>query len=482
MRFEILKLISKQVWRIKTKNSSTLWLIVIFNILLFFALFSGYKNFVKQQAIVKHYSHEVRNRWENRPDKHPHRMAHYGYVAFRNRFPISFFDFGMDSYVGNAVFLESHKQNTVNFSEASFSNGLLRFGEISAGMILQLLLPLLIFFWGFDLVASERENGTLRILLTQRVSWLELIFGKSLGLYALVLSIFIPSIILCFILLCFNENSSENLQNYVRLFLIVLSYFAYFFILSLLAILVSAKSKSSKSALISLIGFWLFFTLIFPKVSQVLGQNIFPSLSKIEFDTNVENELIKQGDSHNPNDPHFKALKDSLLLTFKVDSTQKLPFNYNGYVMREGEKLSTHIYKNHLDSLVETYQKQQNIVRFTAFLNPYMAIKNVSMAFSGTDYFAYNDFQNQAENFRYNLAQTMNELQIKYIGNQVKSSADKNAIISKKNWSKLPDFHHRFLSLDKVLKNEFLSISSLIFWVLGLMFLIKYSIKNLKAM
>jgi ABC-2 type transport system permease protein len=481
MRITILKLLSRQVWSSKMSNPGTLWLIGIVNILVVFALISGFKNLNQRQKTEEHYSQEVRERWESRPDKHPHRMAHYGYVAFRQRFPLSFFDFGMDSYLGNAVFLEAHRQNTVNFSEASLSNGLLRFGEISAGMILQLLLPLLIFFWGFDLVAREREHGTLRILLTQGVSWQEIIVGKSLGLFYLALSVFIPSAVLGLALLFFSEYTTENPQLYLRYLLLIISYLVYFFVLAALAVYVSARAKSSKSALIQLIGVWLFFTLMLPKLSQVAGQNIFPTPSKIEFDTTVEQELIQQGDSHNPNDPHFKALKDSLLAAYKVDSTHKLPFNYAGYVMREGEKLSTETYKKHEAQLVETYQKQQNVVRLTAFFNPYVAIKNLSMALSGTDYAAYNDFQHQAEEFRYQLAQTMNELQIKYISNKVKSSADKNAVISKKNWADLPDFQPQFLAIGEVCQNEILSSISLVLWVLGLGVLVKYSVKNLKA-
>jgi ABC-2 type transport system permease protein len=481
MKFNILKLIAKQVWGSKIKNSSTFWLIGIFNILLLFALFSGYKNLTQQQETVAHYSHEVRERWEARPDKHPHRMAHYGYVAFRQRYPLAFFDFGMDSFVGNAVFLEAHKQNTVNFSEASLSNGLLRFGEISAAMILQLLLPLLIFFWGFDLVSREREQGTLKILLTQGISWSEIIFGKSMGLYFLALSIFLPSIILGLILMIFNESALENSESFLRYFLLIINYLIYFFVLSVLAVFVSAKVTSSKSALISLIAYWLAFTLILPKVSQVLGQNIFPSPSKVEFDTTVEAELIKQGDSHNPNDPHYKVLKDSLLRAYGVDSTHKLPFNYSGYVMREGEKLSAETYKKHQTQLTETYQKQQNVVRYTAILNPYIALKNISMALAGTDFFAYNDFGNQAESYRYQLAQTMNDLQIKYISNKVKNSADKKAIISRQNWKDFPDFHHQFLTIIEVLQKEMLSFISLIIWILGLGFVVKSSSKNLKA-
>ncbi|MFO0001503.1 MAG: ABC transporter permease, partial [bacterium] len=117
-----------------------------------------YSNICSQQEASKKYSHEVRERWENQPDKHPHRMAHYGYVAFRQPYPLSFFDFGVDSYVGKSVFLEAHKQNTVIFSEVSLSGSLLRFGEITAGMIFQILLPLLIFFLGFDVISKEREK------------------------------------------------------------------------------------------------------------------------------------------------------------------------------------------------------------------------------------------------------------------------------------------------------------------------------------
>jgi hypothetical protein len=79
------------------------------------------------------------------------------------------------------------------------------------------------------------------------------------------------------------------------------------------------------------------------------------------------------------------------------------------------------------------------------------------------------------------LAQTMNELQIKYIANKVKTSADKKAIISSKNWKNLPDFHHQFLGLAEVFKNEINSIISLFLWTLWLFFLVNYSIKNLKA-
>lgn len=477
MRFYQINLLTKHTFQDLFKNSSTKWLVGLFNGLLFFALIAAFLHQQQQQHTVGHYSDDVRERWESNPDKHPHRMAHYGYVAFRQKYPLSFFDYGLDSYVGNVVFLEAHRQNTVNFSEASLSNGLLRFGEISAALILQLLVPLLLFFWGFALIAGERETGILRLVLSQGVSWSELLLGKSLGLFLLSLTLFVPTILLALVLLIFGDFTLDALGSFGVL---SLSYLVYLFIMSLLAVWVSAKSATSKTALIQLIGCWLFFTLLLPKLSQVMGQVFFPTPSKIEFDTAVEHELIQLGDSHDPDDPHFKGIKDSLLAVHQVSSTKELPFNYSGFIMKEGERLSTEVFRRHQEVLMEQYEQQQNLVRWTAFLNPYIAIKNVSMALSGTDFYAFRNFKNQSEDYRYNLAQTMNNWQIKYIKNNT-SSSDKGAVISQQFWKDFADFRHEHLAFSKIINNEKLSLLALLLWLGALLLFVNYSTKNLKA-
>jgi ABC-2 type transport system permease protein len=482
MKSNNIQILASQVIKNLLVGQSTRWLLGIFIALTLFGLFSGYVSMRADQKAVNEFSHTVREQWEANPDKHPHRMAHYGYVVFRQKYPLSFFDSGMDSFVGNSIFLEAHKQNTANFSKASMSSGLLRFGEISAAMIMQLLLPLLIFFWGFNLIASERENGTLRLLLTQGVSWKELIVGKTLGLFSVGLLIFIPAVAIGLVLLVFTDLFPQNPDLLPRYILLIFSYLVYLFIVSLIAVLVSAHSKTGKASLITLIGLWLIFTLILPRVSQVAGQALYPSPSKIEFDAAVEEELVKGGDSHNPDDPHFIAQRDSVLRAHKVDSTHKLPFNYAGFRMREGEKVSTETFIRHQKKLVDIYISQQNVPRFIALVNPFMAIKNISMALSGTDYATFNDFQGQAEDYRYYLAQTMNELQMKYISNDIKYSADKRAVLERRYWVEFPHFEYQSLKLMSVLKNEWFSFLALAVWVAGLTLFISYTYTTLKAL
>ena len=463
------------------KNQAVYIITIFIGILLLYAAFTGWDNYKSQNETSEKYQHESRKDWLKNPDKNPHRMAHYGNFAFRKSTPLSVFEFGMEPFFGNAIFLEAHKQNTANFSEAGFSNSMLRFGEISIAMVLQVLLPLLIFFFGFNAVAYERENGTLKILLTQGISWKQLLIGKTLGIASVIMMFFVPTIIVLVLVWLFLQDFAVTTDATVKMLLFVLFHLAYLLFFCVIAVLISAASKTSKKSLITLIGIWLLFTIILPRTTQAIGAYIYEAPSKIQFNSDIEKDILKQGDSHNPNDPHYKAIKDSLLRAYKVDSVQKLPFNYSGYIMTEGEKISSRIYNEHLAELLKIYKKQNSFSKTVSFLNPYIAMKNLSMGLSNTDYESYVDFQKQAEDYRYAMAQKMNGLQIKYISNKKPGPNDKPLTIGKEHWADVEEFYYKPKKIGTVLKNEIISIISIILWISLLFILVRIASKKLKA-
>jgi ABC-2 type transport system permease protein len=209
-----------------------------------------------------------------------------------------------------------------------------------------------------------------------------------------------------------------------------------------------------------------------------MGYYLYPTPSKIEMETAVEHDLIKQGDSHNPDDPHFKALKDSVLIANNVDKVEDLPFNYSGFIMSQGEAMSTKVYLDHQNELYQVYNKQNNLERYSAFFNPYTAIKNLSMAFSGTDFQSYLHFKDKAEAYRFKLAQDMNQLQMDFIPNRGKAGPN---TISNKYWKEFPSFEYQFLSISNVFKNELISILALLLWSLLSIFGLLRLSTNLKA-
>ncbi|EJL64890.1 ABC transporter permease [Flavobacterium sp. CF136] len=479
LRVEIL--IARHFKKSVFKNSAVFIISIFISVLLLYAVFSGWKNYTRQNETSEKYQHESRKDWLNNPDKNPHRMAHYGNFAFRKSTSLSAFEFGMEPFFGNAIFLEAHKQNTANFSEAGFSNSILRFGEISVAMVLQILLPLLIFFLGFNAVAAERENGTLKLLLSQGISSKQLLVGKILGVASVIMLLFIPTILVLVLVWLMLQDFSISVDETLKMLLFIAFHFIYLIFFFVIAVLVSGSGKTSKKALISLIGIWLVFVIILPRITQAIGAYLYEAPSKIQFNSDIEKDILKQGDSHNPNDLHYKAIKDSLLTVFKVDSVEKLPFNYSGFIMTEGEKISSEIYNKHLEELLKIYEKQNSFSKTVSFFNPYIAIKNLSMGLSNTDYDSYIDFQKQAEAYRYNMAQKMNGLQIKYISNKKPAPTDKPLTINKEHWADIKEFHYEPKGVRDVLKNEIISVISIILWIILLFILIRIAAKNLKA-
>ncbi|MEM9722635.1 MAG: DUF3526 domain-containing protein [Bacteroidota bacterium] len=479
MRKEVIWLIASQFWRSAFKSKGIYLLMGIMAVLLSYAAYSGIQ-YHEQNHFREDHQEIARDSWEANPDKHPHRMAHFGTFAFRIKHPLSIFDFGIESFTGNAVFLEAHKQNMVNFSEASFSTGLLRFGELSLAMILSTLLPLVVFFIGYSAVAGERENGTLKIFLTQGAKWLEILVGKSLGLLGISLLFILPFLLTTLILLI--SESHLNGDTWLRFGLVSTAYLLFTCILCFISIFVSARSLSSKDALVKLLGLWLLMVVLLPRTTQALGAYFYQTPSKLTFRSVIEEEVIQTGDSHNPNDPHYTALRDSVLRVHKVESVTELPFNYGGFVMSQGEKLSTHIYNKHYNDLLDQYRRQNLLMRWLALVNPYLAIKNLSMALCGTDFETYVGFQKQAEDYRYMLAQKMNDLQMKYISAQkVSGSEGKTHVVDRAEWEAFPDFSYAPISIGSSVRYEFISIFSLLMWTVLMIFWIGNLSKKAKA-
>lgn len=479
MAFSHLKLIVRKTRQDLFKGRQNLLIVVTVLLFCFLSIGIGFTKYGENYSKVKEYRKETRENWEHRPDKHPHRMAHYGYLVFRIGHPLSIFDNGLDDYLGNVIFLEAHKQNTANLSEAGSSGILVRFGAFSSAFILQAIVPLIILFLGFGLIVREREDATLKILTVQGASPKAILWGKILGLWQFSLVFLIPVIPVVLLMGIWTEDSDFS-DILSRTGVIFPAYMIYYFFFSTLTVLISAQSKASSSALISLIGFWLVLVIFLPKGIQFAAQNLYPTPSRIAFETQVEEDVLKIGDSHNPDDPHFKHIKDSLLAKYNVKTTDELPVNYGGIVMKEGERISAKLYVDHLKKLQNQYQQQQKLNEIFGFINPVMAIKNLSMTASGTDYFAYRQFQNQAESYRYKLAQQMNDLQIEHISNIKPKEGEKPASVGHENWQKFPDFQYEFTSLKESLSHQFLSLAAIIFWLLACVLMIELSAKNLK--
>ncbi len=97
-----------------------------------------------------------RKNWLEQGDKNSHSAGHYGVNVFKPTSALAVFDRGIEPFVGTTVFLEAHRQNQTGFLPAQDATAMRRFGELSAALALQMLVPLLIILLAFGSLAGER--------------------------------------------------------------------------------------------------------------------------------------------------------------------------------------------------------------------------------------------------------------------------------------------------------------------------------------
>ena len=104
MNLKRVKLIASEEWKSINRQKVLIYLVFIIVAVLSLAAYIGWENVHHHNEEQEHYQSKVVQQWENQPDRHPHRVSHYGYLVFRDKYPLSAFDFGVNSYVGNSVF------------------------------------------------------------------------------------------------------------------------------------------------------------------------------------------------------------------------------------------------------------------------------------------------------------------------------------------------------------------------------------------
>ncbi|MCC9137562.1 DUF3526 domain-containing protein [Pontibacter silvestris] len=417
----------------------------------------SYQTLQEERTIAQE---KVNNQFANSADRHPHRMAHYGSYAFRPKSSISFLDFGIDSYTGASVYMEAHRQNSANFSQAQQSSSLIRFGEMTVAFVLQMLIPLLIIFLCFGAFTQEKETDTLQILLSQGVSLRQVAWAKIAGYSKVVALVVAPALVLASLLLFGRGGFEMEDDLLVRLVLFMLFYLVYFFIFIVLSVVVSALHQRSSTALVTLLGIWILLCVITPKATANLGANLYTTPTKAQMDADVHEEVAKGIDGHNSSDARAETLKQELLKKYKVAKLQDLPVNFDGILMAVGEEHSSKVYQAHFDDLTDIFKKQNSISEYTGLLNPYLAVRHLSMGMAGSDFSHYIHFQNMAERYRYNQSQELNHIQ----ATQLKYG-DKETRLSSDTWKNFKPFVYETPHAGWALGNHMVSLVSLLLWL-----------------
>nr|WP_145551054.1 DUF3526 domain-containing protein [Variovorax boronicumulans] len=404
---------------------------------------------------------QVDQAFEGAPDRHPHRMVHYGHFVFRPLNPLAAFDPGVDAQTGHALFLEGHRQNSANFSEARQSSLLLRFGQLTPAFVLQVLAPLLLVFAGQAMLAREREAGTLRQLLAHGVRPTQLLQGKLLALAGLAGLLLLPA----WAALAWMAQATP--ASALRAGMLAAGYTAWLALWVLGIACVSAWLMQARSALVALLAVWAVGVVLLPRLAAEWAAADRPLPTRVETDIAIARELAALGDSHNAKAPYFATFRARLLAQYGVARVEDLPLNYKGLVAMEGERLTSELFVRHAAAGFALQEAQLQAVARFAPLAPVLALRRLSMAAAGTDMAAYRSFLEQGERHRYQLVQALNRLQAEKLTLATDRSSRDDRIAAE-HWHDLAQFQFRPTPAAQALRAAAPAAVVLLLWLAAL--------------
>ncbi|MBB6505744.1 ABC-2 type transport system permease protein [Sphingomonas endophytica] len=432
------RLIARDELRLMLRNRVALIAFALLVLLTLVAVASSWSHQRGVASLRDRHRHEAEHAFVAQPDRHPHRMVHYGHFIFRPLGPLAAFDPGVDAFTGNSMFLEGHRQNTANFGDVRQSALLIRFGQLTPAFVLQIVAPLLLVFLGFGGLARETERGTLPLLMLQGATRRQVVAGKLRALGTVALAAAAPAML--GLLVITGQPGALALP----MLAIALGYLLYLGLWTVLILLVSALVRRSRDALLVLVALWAVTTVLLPRAVPDLASGAVPLRNRLQTDVAIARDLRKMGDSHNPDDPHFARFKQALLDRHHVARVEDLPFNYKGLLAVEGERLTSALFDLYAAESFAAQERQIGLITAAGLLSPAIALRGLSMAAAGTDFAAHRRFLEQAEAYRYTLVQRLNRMQAEDVSyaddSATDAGADRRKRIGAAHWRTIPDF------------------------------------------
>jgi ABC-2 type transport system permease protein len=428
--------IARDEWRHLFRDRAAVMGLLLLTVLTLLASLNAYEHQRSVNAERAHYQAQANQEFETQPDRHPHRMVHFGHFLFRPLNPLAAFDPGVDGYTGNTLFLEGHRQNSANFGDARQNSLLLRFGQLTPAFVLQVLAPLLLVFFGHAGVARERESGTLRILLAQGVRSRELVLGKSIALAGFAGLALAPALIGLLWL------AAASQAPWPLALLLAAGYTGWLLLWTLIVVLVSTIARRGRDALLMLLTVWTIGVIMVPRWTPDVANALVALPSRFEDNVNVQRDYLALGDAHNPDDPKFSAFRAGLLKKYGVTRLEDLPVNYKGLISIESERQSSELFERYANASFDRQERQGALMDAFGWISPALALRRLSMTASGTDLAAYRRFLEQGERYRYDLVQGLNRIQAQELRYADDTNPDKENRVSNAHWKAFPEFHY----------------------------------------
>jgi len=200
--------------------------------------------------------------------------------------PLSVFGRGLSGQVGNRVriWLGDKPFLAAGKTAAGDNPFLASFFSVDFADIAAIVFSLLALIFSYDAFSREREDGTLKLQMSNSLSRSTALAGKVLGILTTLLPVLVFSFLLSGLLILFSRDIAFSAGDWGRIGLLFAASLVYLAVFVFIGLLVSARSRSSVTSLVVCLFVWVLLVFVVPAVSANFAESFVGAASRDNLD------------------------------------------------------------------------------------------------------------------------------------------------------------------------------------------------------
>ena len=465
----MVRLLIKKELREIVRTSKISWLLAGVAALVALALYNGYAYYTSHSELLRESQRITYEQFITQGDKNPHLGAHFGFYAYKPTADLALVDNGLEDYTGTSFYLEPHQRGVVRFREVSDATGLRSFGFLNISYFAQFILPLFIFLLSHNIFAKEWENGTIKMVLSARVTARQLFAGKLLACGLLVLAV-VAVLALVPLALLLAQPAAGGLGRVLPAYgCYVAGLLVYALLLTIIGVSVSLLTRNSSLALVALTGFWLLGVFLVPRLASELARRVHPAITSVAFDDQTFREKQYGVNGQGNKDQRRDALADSIMAKYSVQRLEDLPVFFIPITIEFFEETDGLVMNRAYGAIEQNEARQNRLVLASSLLSPFLAFRDFSLHLTATDMNTHHDFAQQAEAHR------------RHIGVLVDDFYQEHTVAGNDFWKTVPQFAYTAPGLGWRLTNAAPAVAVLLAWLLAALGLMTLAYRRMRV-
>jgi ABC-2 type transport system permease protein len=368
--------------------------------------------------------------WIEQGADNPHAAAHFARYAFKPVPALSLFDPGALDTAGIAIWMEGHYQDPAQFRRIEDAPLGLRIAQLSPAWVLIIFGSLVVFVALHASVAGEREDGTLRQVLSTGLDPRVFVAGKMLGAFGFAVGLLMLALLTATITAA-NANLRFEADWMLRFGLLAGAYSLFFITLAGIAIGVSGLCRDRRSALGALIALWAAIIVIGPFLLSQLALILHPDVDG----PSVQARITAASNAYFSDAPAREQALQAALSRYGVETKAELPLRYDGYELQYSEELAHPKFEAIYAEIDELHDQQENVLTLGSIIMPSLSTFTLSATLAGTDRAHHQAFSEAAEAHRRRIVKMLND---DLTFNRL--DAEGPYVADRELWEQIPDF------------------------------------------